>query len=76
MAYPFPVLPLWLLSVMRTGADRKRKAKSLSDTLQVPVLAMLMLRCKHSDNIDCQNADDTRMYDMPAQPAGTLAAQS
>ena len=33
----FVVLLLWLVSVMRTGAYRKRKAKSLLDLLQVPV---------------------------------------
>ncbi len=37
MAYFFVVLLLWLVSVMRTGAYRKRKAKSLLDLLQVPV---------------------------------------
>ena len=37
MAYPFPVLLLWLLSVVRTGADRKRKAKKSVGPLQVPI---------------------------------------
>lgn len=75
MAYFSPVLLLWLLSVMRTDAFRKRKAKSLLDLLHVPVV-MLTLRCKHLDKDNCQNADDTRMYEMQAKTAGTLVAQS
>ncbi len=61
--------------MMRTGADRKRKAKSLLDLLQVPVV-MLLLRCKHLDKLDRQTADDTCMYEMQAKTAGTLVAQS
>ncbi len=37
-------------------------------------LVMLMLRCKHLDNVDCLNADAMRMYKMqaPGQPGVIL----
>lgn len=44
MAYPFPVLLLWMLSMMCTDAERER-VKRLLDLLQVPVVT-LMLRSK------------------------------